>query len=65
MFANIRKFTGYIFTSNAPEALRFILFGLSGGRIPLALDVMHILAIDLGTDLVPALGLGAEPPERG
>jgi magnesium-transporting ATPase (P-type) len=26
---------------------------------------MHILAIDLGTDLIPALGLGAEPPEPG
>jgi P-type Ca2+ transporter type 2C len=26
---------------------------------------MHILAVDLGTDLVPALGLGAEPPEPG
>ena len=26
---------------------------------------MQILAIDLGTDLVPALALGAEPPEPG
>jgi magnesium-transporting ATPase (P-type) len=26
---------------------------------------MQILAVDLGTDLVPALGLGAEPPEPG
>ena len=43
----------------------FILFALSGGRIPLALTVMQILAIDLGTDLVPALALGAEPPEPG
>ena len=65
VYANIRKFTGYIFTSNAPEAVPFVLFGLSGGRIPLALDVMHILTIDLGTDLVPALALGAEAPEPG
>jgi magnesium-transporting ATPase (P-type) len=65
VYANIRKFTGYIFTSNAPEALPFLLFGLSGGRIPVALDVMHILTIDLGTDLVPALALGAEAPEPG
>jgi magnesium-transporting ATPase (P-type) len=65
VYANIRKFTGYIFTSNAPEALPFLAFGLSGGRIPIALDVMHILAIDLGTDLVPALALGAEAPEPG
>lgn len=26
---------------------------------------MHILTVDLGTDLVPALALGAEPPEPG
>ena len=65
VYANIRKFTGYIFTSNTPEAVPFILFGLSGGRIPIALDVMHILAVDLGTDLAPALALGAERPEPG
>lgn len=35
------------------------------GRIPLPLTVMQILAIDLGTDMVPALGLGVEPPEEG
>jgi sodium/potassium-transporting ATPase subunit alpha len=26
--------------------------------------VIHILSIDLGTDLLPAMGLGREPPER-
>lgn len=65
VFANIKKFTTYIFTSNTPEAVPFILFALSGGRIPLALNVMHILAVDLGTDLLPALGLGAEKAEPG
>jgi potassium/sodium efflux P-type ATPase len=65
VYANIKKFTTYIFTSNTPEAAPFILFALSRAQIPLALNVMHILAIDLGTDLVPALGLGAEPPEPG
>lgn len=65
VYANVRRFTGYIFTSNTPEAVPFVLFGLSGGRIPIALDVMHILAVDLGTDLVPALALGAEPAEPG
>ncbi len=65
VYANIRRFTSYIFTSNTPEAVPFMLFAFSGGRIPLALDVMAILAIDLGTDLVPALALGAEPPGRG
>ena len=65
VYSNIRKFCSYIFTSNTPEAIPFIFFVLSGGRIPLGLTVMQILAIDLGTDMVPALGLGVEPPEPG
>ncbi|MCS6926891.1 MAG: cation-transporting P-type ATPase [Candidatus Binatia bacterium] len=65
VYANIKKFISYIFTSNTPEAVPFILFAFSGGRIPLALNIMQILSIDLGTDIVPALALGAEPPEPG
>jgi len=65
VYANIKKFTTYIFTSNTPEAVPFILFVLSRARIPLALNVMHILAVDLGTDIVPALALGSEKPEPG
>ena len=65
VYANIKKFTTYIFTSNTPEAVPFILFALSAARIPLALNVMHVLSIDLGTDMVPALALGAELPEPG
>ena len=65
VFANIKRFTTYILTSNTPEAVPFVVFALSGGVIPIALDVMHILAIDLGTDLAPALALGAEPAESG
>jgi magnesium-transporting ATPase (P-type) len=63
VYANIRRFTSYVFTSNSAEALPFMLFAFSGGRIPLALPIMAILAIDLGTDLLPALALGAEAPE--
>ena len=65
VYANIKKFTSYIFTSNTPEAVPFILFAFSRARIPLALNVMHILAVDLCTDMVPALALGAEKPEPG
>jgi magnesium-transporting ATPase (P-type) len=36
----------------------------SRGAIPLPLTVMQVLAIDLGTDMVPAIGLGAERPEH-
>jgi magnesium-transporting ATPase (P-type) len=65
VYANVKKFTSYILTSNTPEAVPFILFAFSRARIPLALNVMQILSIDLGTDMVPALALGAEPPEPG
>jgi Ca2+-transporting ATPase len=65
VYANIKKFCTYIFTSNTPEAIPFILFAFSAGRIPIALNVMHVLSVDLGTDIVPALALGAEPPEPG
>ncbi|MFC2136268.1 cation-translocating P-type ATPase, partial [Bacteroidota bacterium] len=61
IYANIRKFIAYILTSNVPEILPFIAFVLL--KIPLPLTVVLILAIDLGTDLLPALGLGQEKPE--
>ncbi len=65
VYANIKKFVTLIFTSNAAEAVPFILFAFSRARIPLALNVMEILSIDLGADIVPSLALGAEPPEEG
>ena len=63
VFANIKKFVTYIFASNVPEIIPFIGFVLF--NIPLPLTIMQILAIDLGTDIMPAIGLGAEPPEAG
>ncbi|MCM2279842.1 MAG: cation-transporting P-type ATPase [Oligoflexia bacterium] len=61
VFLNIRKFLSYILASNVPELVPYLAFAFF--RLPLALSVIQILAIDLGTDIVPALGLGAEPPE--
>jgi magnesium-transporting ATPase (P-type) len=61
VFANLRKFITYIFASNVPEIIPFLLTALL--EVPLALMVSHVLAIDLGTDLLPALALGAERPE--
>jgi Ca2+-transporting ATPase len=63
IYSNIKKFVTYIFASNIPEIVPFILFVLF--KIPLPLTIMQILAVDLGTDLVPALGLGAEASEPG
>ena len=61
VYDNLRKFITYIFSSNIPEIMPFILSVFF--HIPLALTVPQILAIDLGTDLLPALALGTERPE--
>jgi P-type Ca2+ transporter type 2C len=65
VFDNIRRFAQYHFSSNVAELLAFLAWGLSGGAIPLPLVVMQVLAIDLGTDLLPAIALGTERPEPG
>jgi calcium-translocating P-type ATPase len=65
VFDSVRKFVLYIFAHATPEVVPFLLFALSGGAIPLPLTVMQILAIDLGTETLPALALGREPAEPG
>jgi Ca2+-transporting ATPase len=61
--ANIGKFLPYVLASNVSEMLPFL--AMLTLAIPAALTVLQILAVDLGTDLLPALALGAEPPEAG
>ena len=65
VYDNVRKFIVYIFAHATPEVVPFLIYALSGGRIPLPLTVMQILAIDLGTETLPALALGREPAEPG
>jgi calcium-translocating P-type ATPase len=65
VYANVRKFVFYIFAHATPEVVPFLVFALSGGLIPLPLTVLQILAIDLGTETLPALALGREPAEPG
>ncbi|WP_306215260.1 cation-translocating P-type ATPase, partial [Actinoplanes sp. RD1] len=65
VFDNVRKFVLYIFAHAVPEVVPFLLFALSGGTIPLPLTVLQILAIDLGTETLPALALGRERAESG
>jgi len=65
VYDNIRKFITYIFVHAIPEVVPFMLFALAGGLIPLPLTALQVLAIDLGTDTVPALALGREPGEPG
>jgi magnesium-transporting ATPase (P-type) len=61
-FRNIRHFLTYHLTDNVAELTPFLVWGLSGGTFPLAIGVMQVLCLDIGTDLLPALALGAEPP---
>jgi len=60
VYDNIRKFSTYILASNVPEIIPFLGYGLAGW--PLALTIPQVLAVDLGTDMIPALGLGTERP---
>lgn len=61
IYENIRKFITYIFAHETAEIIPFVLMVLL--KIPLPITVMQILAIDLGTDTIPALALGVGPSE--
>jgi len=63
VYANIRKFVTYVLSSNVPEVFPYLVYGLFG--LPLALTIPQVLAVDLGTDMLPAVALGAEPPHPG
>ncbi len=63
VYDNLRKFLTYILSSNIPELVPYLAFMLF--RIPLPLTIIQILAVDLGTDMLPALALGAEKPDSG
>ena len=56
VYENIKKFITYIFASNIPEAVPYLGYILL--NIPLPLTILQILAVDLGTDMLPALALG-------
>ena len=63
-FADICRFLTYHLTDNVAELAPFVVWALSGGTFPLAIGVLQVLALDIGTDVLPALALGAEPPAR-
>ncbi|MFA6186651.1 MAG: HAD-IC family P-type ATPase [Phycisphaerae bacterium] len=63
VFENIKKFLTYIFAHLVPEGIPFIFYVLL--HIPIPITVLQVLAIDLGTEIFPALALGAEKPEPG
>jgi P-type Ca2+ transporter type 2C len=65
VYDDIRRFAGYHFCSNVGELVPFLVWGISAGALPLPLVVMQVLAIDLGTDMLPAIALGTERAEPG
>jgi calcium-translocating P-type ATPase len=62
VFQNIRKFLTYVLVHNVAELVPYLAFVLF--KIPLALTPIQILAIDMGTDSLTALGLGVERPDQ-
>jgi len=61
IFDNLKKSIAYTLSSNIPEILPFLLFIVT--MIPLPLSTVLILAIDLGTDMVPAISMAYESME--
>merc|ERR1711887_266157 len=62
IFDNLKKSIVYTLTSNIPEILPFLCWVIL--RIPLPLSTLAILAVDLCTDMVPAISLAYENPEN-
>lgn len=58
LFQNIRKFLTYVFVHNVAELMPSLAFALFA--IPLPLTPVQVLAVDMGTDSLTALALGAE-----
>ena len=70
VFDNIRKFVNYLLTSNLAEVLIVFISSvaaifISPGMALLAITPIQILWINLLTDGMPALALGADPPKPG
>jgi magnesium-transporting ATPase (P-type) len=64
-FMNVRRSLTFHLTDNVAELAPFALWALTGGSFPLAIGVLQVLALDIGTDMLPALALGSEPAREG
>lgn len=63
IYQNLKKFVHYVFTSNASEFFLVIIGVLL--QIPAPIMAVQILAVDLGTDILPSFSLSLEPSEPG
>jgi sodium/potassium-transporting ATPase subunit alpha len=63
IFDNLKKSIAYTLTSNIPEITPFLALIIF--QIPIPLETVMILCIDLGTDMLPAIALAYEEAEGG
>ena len=64
VYANVKKMVTYIFSHNMAELFPFVFATVAGvGLVPLG--ALQVLAIDLGSDVLPGLALGTENPGAG
>jgi Ca2+-transporting ATPase len=64
VYANVKKMVTYVFSHNMAELFPFVFATVAGvGLVPLG--ALQVLAIDLGSDVLPGLALGTERPEPG
>lgn len=64
VYANLKKFVHYIFSSNVGE-LFAVITGLIAGIPVMTIAAIQILAVDLGTDVLPSLALANDPEPEG
>lgn len=62
IYSNIRKFIRYLLSCNIGEILTMFIGMLMG--LPIVLQPIQILWVNLVTDGLPAIALGLEPPEE-
>lgn len=63
IYHNMKKFISYIFSGNIGELITILTAIIFA--IPSPLTAILILVVNLGSDLLPALALGIERPEKG
>lgn len=61
VFACLKKVITYVLVSNTPQIIPFLAFVATG--IPLGIETIVILTIDLGTDILPAIAMAYEGEE--
>ena len=63
IFETLKKIIGYNLTSNVPELIPFLCLDLF--QIPLPINTILILCIDVGTDIMPNIFQSYETAEKG